>query len=332
MKERIIKVLQVTRKFGFIMAAVMIFPYVSSFPAVIASDGESTTEAHEVSVEDLEHEYSQLEEDLLQENLEIDRFYSRVSDELGQYIVEVEENIYELVIPDGVVVDFTEEELEMFKSNLQVTNQMMKDGLIIIDENGDYYTDGDDDFYLQSIDLTRYTYNKYKSVNLLFKTIQVWYGIDIGLTQAGSLIIGGLLFGGGYAASWASTAVIRTKVNQFFSTGREYYVGSVLDKVFTYLTNIGISNALLNNIFGAFNESYVNVGIIVDLLSMFATVFMAIKSVLMVSGGPFALFLSSVFAIAGGQLIGAGINCVAGGLLRGRSVVKFRLPLTLSAY
>lgn len=31
-------------------------------------------------------------------------------------------------------------------------------------------------------------------------------------------------------------------------------------------------------------------------------------------------------------MIGAGISAMAGGILRGRGVVKFRLPLSISAY
>lgn len=245
----------------------------------------------------------------------------------------MELNIYELEIPENTNIDLTEEEIQTFWSNLEITNQMMKDGLILIDENGDYYTLGEDDvFNVQSLALTSYTLNKYISIGIPFKIIRVWSGIDVGLTQLCRFVIGGLLFGAGIASSWASTAVVQTKVNQFLASGTNYYTGSALDKIFTYLTNIGVSNSILNNVFGAFNNSYINVGNVMDLLGLFATIFLVIKTILIVSGGPLALFVSSVFVIAGSQIIGAGIFAMAGGILRGRSVVKFRLPLSISAY
>jgi hypothetical protein len=55
---------------------------------------------------------------------------------------------------------------------------------------------------------------------------------------------------------------------------------------------------------------------------------MTIKIVLQATGGPLALFVSCVLAIAGSQMITA----VAGGIINKSSVVKFRLRLSISAY
>lgn len=329
MKERFIWFLSITRKFGFLMAFAMIFPYLAHVPALKASDGVDELLPHEVSMSELEEEYLLIETESIKEIERIQNFFSQVEAELAQYLVEVEPNIYELQIPQNASIGLTEEELNEFEKQLQITNQLMIEAMIIIDEDGTYYTVGEDDvFHIQSLTMTSYTRSYYHSVTIPFvTTIHVWYGIDLGLTRAGSIIIGGLLFGGGAAASWISTATVRTKINQFLGGSQDFFVGTLLDTVFTYLSRVGIANSLLNNLVG---DSYVNVGVVLDILLMFATVFLTLRAVLLAAGGPLALFLSAVFAIAGGQMIDTGIGTVANGIRRGSSVVRFRLPLTLS--
>ena len=76
MKERFIWFLSITRKFGFLMAFAMIFPYLAHVPALKASDGVDELLPHEVSMSELEEEYQrinlrQIEIDLLVKNLKL---------------------------------------------------------------------------------------------------------------------------------------------------------------------------------------------------------------------------------------------------------------------
>lgn len=172
-----------------------------------------------------------------------------------------------------------------------------------------------------------------------FKTIRVWYGIDLGLTREGSFIIGAVMFGGGFAVNWMSTSIVRTKVNQHIGPGFDkndvpidWFKNSIMPKLFNWLTGIGISSGILSNINNIFNSVNVEfVSLMVNLLSTFATVFLIMKTVLTAAGGPVALLFSCIFGIAGGQLISAGITSVIGAFVSDRNVVKYRVPLTISS-
>lgn len=146
MKERFIKVLQVTRKFGFIMAAVMVFPYVSSFPAVMASDGTSTTEAHEVSMEELEQEYLASDSQLNYDQL--------IIDELECYISIRDDGTLDLNIPRDTTLKLSNVELERIEDQITFVNSFIESGDIIArNEDGHihlYLFGYDEDFVTQA--------------------------------------------------------------------------------------------------------------------------------------------------------------------------------------
>lgn len=171
MKERIIKVLQITRKFGFIMAAVMVFPYVSSFPAVMASDGETTVETHEVSMEELEQEYavsnSSLKKDIL------------IYNEIKPYVVLNDQGLFEVNIPNDIVLSISPEEVEDALDNIEMINKLIEAGEATAYEDFSVYLNSlDSDFQIQAA--TNSFYIKYWKMNISLGQVE-GVALSIGL-------------------------------------------------------------------------------------------------------------------------------------------------------
>lgn len=124
MKKFLIKGLRFTRKFGFIMSAIMLFPYLSGVPSVMASEEQSVPEEYEVSLDELEKEY-----ETIQSELDYDQ---RMIEELEQYILVSYDGTLSLNIPSNVVVNVTTEEIERIESQLDFIN------------NGDFLVEQDD--------------------------------------------------------------------------------------------------------------------------------------------------------------------------------------------
>lgn len=139
MKERFIKILQATRKFGFVMAAVMMFPYVSNLPTVMASDGSTEVEAHEVSIEDLEQEYA-----IVESNLDYEK---EIINQLEQYLSVNSEGLFILSVPENAIITISIDELSTIENHLAMINEMVINGeATILDDNTVIMTNHDEDF------------------------------------------------------------------------------------------------------------------------------------------------------------------------------------------
>lgn len=135
MKGRLIKVLQVARKFGFIMAAVMMFPYISSFPAVMANDGENTIEAHEVSMDDLEQEYAVVQ------NQQDKEMY--LVENLQEFLILNEDGMLELALPSNFS-NVSDEDIQYVQENIELINDMV--------ENDEAYVTHEFDVFVRDFD------------------------------------------------------------------------------------------------------------------------------------------------------------------------------------
>lgn len=195
MKETVIKGLQVLRKMGFVMAVIMIFPYVSNFPAVLASDGASILEPHEVSIEDLELEY---EKQAIQ-----DQCIQDFEEEYSKYILINENGEIEI---DYLIRDFiSEDELKMIEGNIAFINTHINEGTGYLDEDGSLIvTEIYDDFVLQAgttkvnkirwnyidFDLSSYDAKFFKVLSVVYVGAIAIYGTAI--RQAGVSVTKGI--------------------------------------------------------------------------------------------------------------------------------------------
>jgi hypothetical protein len=118
------------------MAAVMVFPYVSSFPAVMASDGETTVETHEVSNAELELQYQQTELEL-QEKQNLETELELLINKLDQYVISSEDGL--IMFDDFDLSILSDGELELYtflNETLNYNSQKLENGEFFVDNDG----------------------------------------------------------------------------------------------------------------------------------------------------------------------------------------------------
>jgi len=209
MKKRINYLLSTVRKFGFIMAAIMIFPYVTAIPAVMASEGEASTSIDEISMEELEEVYQQSNEELL---YDID-----VYNEVNQYVVRQSDGTLSLEIPFNAEITISESKLEEIKADIEAINVMILDGEAFTDEDNEIYITGlDEDFQIQNA--VNKFYIKYWKINLLlsepagfiltFMLFALSVGSSYALLSGGPSAVANLFVSSTTATSFGITATL----------------------------------------------------------------------------------------------------------------------------
>jgi len=137
-------VLRVTRKFGFIMAAIMILPYLLSFPAVMGYEGPTVKEAHELSLDELQKQYDLIDA----REREIDYLAESLNHEFNQDWLTVDsEGILHLSIPDEDALQVDDKLLNDLEKIVSTRNQLIEEGIAALDENGDLYLLNIDDMF-----------------------------------------------------------------------------------------------------------------------------------------------------------------------------------------
>lgn len=217
MKQKINYSLSVVRKFGFIMAAIMMFPYVTAFPAVMASDGEEvTSESYEASMEELEAEYAQVEADFIEEQ--------RVSDKLEKYLVLHEDGTLTLVIPEELNLEVSDEIISSVVENLENVNESVKNGEVFIDEDFNIYvSDYDTEFSTLSVYADKFNW--------------VWGGFKLWLTESSSAVVGLFAFVIATSVSYVTSKTLIANINNYIGGGVNYY-SAFVGKIIPYISYI----------------------------------------------------------------------------------------------
>jgi hypothetical protein len=206
MKKFIIS-LKIVRKFGFIMALVMMFPYLGTFPLVAAAPGDlmlADQNGGGVSLSDMELAYQEQEEVLERDIL--------IYDEIDPYVSVDSNGLLSVNIPDNTQLSITDEEVEQTIDSISMMNSLIDSGEAMVDSNKDIYLANlDNTFQLQAA--SNKFYIKYWKINLLLgqtEGIVFASGLFL-LTQASNY---SALYAGG-ASAIANAFVANTSATSF---------------------------------------------------------------------------------------------------------------------